>query len=177
MIKGCFRKGESIEDLLIFNIFEKTAFMKNILIAIALLISGSALGQGIEKEAVQEAIETFFIGFHAQDTLALQQSAADVVVLQTISKDSLGNTMVRSTPYDKFVQGMAGIPKTTKFEEKLKSFTIQVDGKMANAWTPYEFWLNDKFHHCGVNSFQLVKFEEEWKIVYLIDTRRKQDCD
>ncbi len=151
--------------------------MKNTLIAIAFVVCSIAQAQDAEKAAVQNAIVTFFDGFHAQDTLALQQSAADAIVLQTISKDSLGNTVVRSTPYNKFVQGMASIPKTTKFEEKLKSFTIQIDGEMANAWTPYEFWLNDEFHHCGVNSFQLVKFEDKWKIVYLIDTRRKEDCD
>ncbi len=80
-------------------------------------------------------------------------------------------------PYEKFVQGLISIPKTTTFEEKLKSFSIQIDGAMANAWTPYEFWLNGAFHHCGVNSFQLVKYGANWKIVYLIDTRRKEDCD
>lgn len=47
---------------------------------------------------------------------------------------------------------------------------------MANAWTNYEFWLNDEFHHCGVNSFQLLKEDDIWKIIYLVDIRRVEDC-
>ncbi len=47
---------------------------------------------------------------------------------------------------------------------------------MANAWTPYEFWYNGNFSHCGVNSFQLIKKDEKWKIIYLVDTRRKEGC-
>lgn len=33
-----------------------------------------------------------------------------------------------------------------------------------------------KFIHCGANSFQLARLSGEWKIVHLIDTRRK-DCN
>jgi hypothetical protein len=46
---------------------------------------------------------------------------------------------------------------------------------MANAWTSYEFYINGKLSHKGVNSFTLFKESEDlgWKIVHLIDTRRK----
>ena len=150
--------------------------MQNILLTIALAVCGTIAAQDTEKAAVQNAIESFFVSFHQQDTLALKKSAADVVTMQTISTDSLGNTEVHTMPYADFITRIANIPKTTKFQEKLTSFTIQVDGEMATAWTPYEFWIDDAFHHCGVNSFQLVKFGEVWKIVYLIDTRRTGDC-
>ena len=48
---------------------------------------------------------------------------------------------------------------------------------MAHVWAPYEFWYNGEFSHCGVNSFQLFKEEDTWKIIYLIDSRRKEDCN
>ncbi len=47
---------------------------------------------------------------------------------------------------------------------------------MANVWAPYEFYLNNDFSHCGVNYFQLFFDGIQWKIIYLIDTRRKQGC-
>jgi len=150
--------------------------MKNILVTLALVISVCVTAQNAEEVAVQNTIENFFESFHRQDTLALKESAADMITMQTISKDSLGNTVVGTMAYADFITRIASIPKTTKFQEKLKSYSIQVDGNMANAWTPYEFWIDDAFHHCGVNSFQLVKFGEDWKIVYLIDTRRTDDC-
>jgi hypothetical protein len=47
---------------------------------------------------------------------------------------------------------------------------------MANAWVGYEFWLNGNFSHCGINSFQMVNFDGDWKIIYLIDTRGRDGC-
>ena len=60
-----------------------------------------------------------------------------------------------------------------KFFEKIISFSIQVDGAMAHAWTPYEFYINEKLIHKGVNAFTLFKEDNSWKIIHLIDTRRK----
>jgi len=61
-------------------------------------------------------------------------------------------------------------------DERIVFETIRIDGPLASVWTPYNFYYEGKFSHCGVNSFQLVKINGEWKIQYLIDTRRKQGC-
>ena len=55
--------------------------------------------------------------------------------------------------------------------------SIVMKSVFIDAWTPYSFFLNDTFSHCGVNNFQLLKKEGEWKIIYLIDTRRKEGCE
>jgi hypothetical protein len=65
------------------------------------------------------------------------------------------------------------IPNEIKFLEKIVSYTIQVDGTMAVAWTPYEFYKNGILSHTGVNVFTLFKKDDSWKIIYIIDTRRK----
>jgi hypothetical protein len=56
------------------------------------------------------------------------------------------------------------------------SYDIKIDDNMAIAWTPYEFYITDKFSHCGVNVFTLIKTEQGWKIAGIIDTRRKEKC-
>ncbi len=132
--------------------------------------------QDSEQEAIKETIMTFFEGFHRQDSLMIKETVDQNIILQSIGTDSLGNNEVQAEAFSDFLKSIVGIPKTTQFQEVIQSFTIQVDGPMANAWTPYEFSLNGVFHHCGVNSFQLVKDQEQWKIIYLIDTRRKEGC-
>jgi len=47
---------------------------------------------------------------------------------------------------------------------------------MATVWAPYKFYYKGTFSHCGVDMFQLVRMKGGWKIVYLIDTRRKEPC-
>ena len=76
----------------------------------------------------------------------------------------------------KLITAVANRPSDQKWEEKILGYSVQVDGNMAHVWTPYEFWFNGDFSHCGVNSFQLFHDNGTWKIIYLIDTRRRQDC-
>jgi hypothetical protein len=62
-------------------------------------------------------------------------------------------------------------------DEQIVFETVKVDDDLAMVWTPYRFIFNGKFSHCGVNSFTLVKLNGEWKINYVIDTRRKEKCE
>lgn len=125
---------------------------------------------------VQHAIERFFEGFHEQDSLKMKSTVGKGVVLQTIVKKNDGRNEVQTESFAQFLKAIVRIPDSVAFREVIRGFDIRVDGPMAHAWTPYEFWLNDTFSHCGVNSFQLIEQKDGWKIIYLIDTRRKEDC-
>jgi hypothetical protein len=59
-------------------------------------------------------------------------------------------------------------------DERIRFEVVKVDGPLAIVWTPYEFYYNGRYSHCGVNSFQLVRLNGKWMIQYLIDTRRKK---
>ncbi len=127
--------------------------------------------------SVQQTIESFFDGFHARDSIKMKETISNHLILQTVIKDSSGNATLKSQGVKEFYKAIANIQKSTEFQEKLLSFQVQEDGTMAHAWTPYEFWIGGKFSHCGVNSFQLLKEMGGWKIIYLIDTRRKEQCE
>ncbi|WP_396589696.1 nuclear transport factor 2 family protein [Allomuricauda sp. R78024] len=129
-----------------------------------------------DKQAVKDVVETFFDGFHKQDSMIIKSTLANDVVLQTTARNKQGKTLFKTEKIKKLITSITSIPDSISFEEKLTSFSIQVDRTMANAWVGYEFWLNDKFSHCGINSFQLINFDGEWKIIYLIDTRGKAGC-
>ena len=136
----------------------------------------STTAQEAEKEVVKHTVEEFFEAFHKQDSVAMKSYVADGVLLQTTGRDKEGKTQFRSQEIEKLYQSIVSIPDSITFQEKLTSWNIQVDRTMANAWVGYEFWLNGNFSHCGINSFQLINFDGEWKIVYLIDTRGRQGC-
>ena len=56
-----------------------------------------------------------------------------------------------------------------KWDERLLDYKVEIDGNLAHVWTPYEFWFNENFSHCGANSFTLAKFDDGWKIIHLIE--------
>lgn len=150
--------------------------MKKTVIIITFLSTFTVMGQKPDKEAVKKTIETFFEGFHQQDSMAMKRVVADNVLLQTTGRNREGKTQFRSDEISQLYKSIASIPDSIDFEEKLTSWSIQIDRTMANAWVGYEFWLNGTFSHCGINSFQMINFDGQWKIVYLIDTRGRAGC-
>lgn len=143
--------------------------MRNIFITILFLASFISNAQ---KQEVQKTIETFFEAFHSRDSVKLKSICSDKLILQSISESPNGAKLSDEIAAA-FYKSIASIPNEMKFQEKLLSFSIQIDGAMAHAWTPYEFYINEKLSHKGVNSFTLFKENEIWKIIYIIDTRKK----
>ncbi len=142
-------------------------------------IMSSFLGfsQGNDQEqAVQQTVDTFFEAFHKGDTTLLRSVLHKDVIFQTIYKNKQGVDILRHDDVAKWVQAIANKPEGQKWTEKLLDYSIKIDANMANAWIPYEFYLNDEFSHCGVNSFQMINDVGRWKVIYLVDTRRRATC-
>lgn len=130
-----------------------------------------------EEEKVKRTVETFFEGFHARDSVLMKSVLAEEVIVQTIGKAKSGETKLHQEEIHKVLRGIVSIPLETEFKEVIHDYKIRIDGSMANAWTPYSFFMNGEFSHCGVNSFQLFKVNGDWRIIYLIDTRRRVGCE
>ncbi|UJH91250.1 nuclear transport factor 2 family protein [Antarcticibacterium sp. 1MA-6-2] len=156
----------------------QTTHMKNTFLFLALMLTVITHGQSQQEEAeVKKVVLDFFDAFHQQDSVALRNLVHPSIKMQSIGKGREGKTKVSTSSYGDFLKSIAGIPSTTKFEEMLHSFKVQIDGPLAQVITPYSFVVNGQLSHCGVNSFTMVKEVDEWKIVYLIDTRKREGCD
>jgi len=127
------------------------------------------------EDSVKTVINRMFTGMKTADADLLKTCFADSMVLQTISRNKEGELIVRNEDPAGFIDF---IRKETpgNADERISFELVKVDGPLAMAWTPYQFYYKGQFSHCGVNSFQLVRFNGEWKIQYLIDTRRKVGC-
>ena len=144
--------------------------MKNYII---LLLCFFGIVANAQKQDVQKSIEIFFEGFHQKDTTKIKSVCSDKMILQSISESAAKGNKLSNENAGKFYKSIATIPSSMKFQEKILSYNIQIDGTMAHVWTPYEFYINDKLSHSGVNAFTLFKEKDTWRIIYLIDTRRK----
>lgn len=151
--------------------------MKLLVALLIFLLGPTIFAQNSEEEALRKTVEVFFEGFHEQDSLKIRSVMADSVIMQSIGKNKKGETVIHNEEFGNFLSSIISIPSGTSFKEELHAFEIKVDGNMANVWTPYSFYFDGKFSHCGVNSFQLLKEDGKWKIFYLVDTRRKDGCD
>lgn len=173
-IRACFCCLPCTQFPILFNSIAMRTRILSIILLLLAIVSG--VSQELEKDAVKKVVNDFFDAFHAQDSMAMKKFMASDVVLQTTGLSKTGRTRFKTEKAAQFYRSIATIPDSIAFQERLTSWNIQVDRTMANAWVGYEFWFNGTFSHCGVNSFQLVNFDGQWKIVYLIDTRARQGC-
>ena len=128
------------------------------------------------EDSVKAAVNKLFEGMKSSDATILKSAFADSAILQTITKNKEGKIVIETEAVDNFARLVSKQPKGF-LDEQIVFDLIKIDGPLAIVWTPYKFYFNGIFSHCGVNSFQLVKLNGEWKIQYLIDTRQKNGCN
>jgi hypothetical protein len=65
-----------------------------------------------------------------------------------------------------------------KYLERMWEPTVLVSGPIATVWTPYDFYRDGEFSHCGVDAFHLVKTGEGWRIAAIMYTvvRPEERC-
>lgn len=52
-----------------------------------------------------------------------------------------------------------------------------VRGQIAVVWAPYEFWIDGKTSHCGVDVFDLVEVDGAWRVANMMWTVEPNACD
>jgi hypothetical protein len=148
------------------------------LVIFALFLLGFAtntFAQSDEESAIKKTINNLFTGMKTGDSTSTRTAFAPAAIMQTITNKE-GKTGIRTESVNDFIK-FIGTPHQEKYDERIVFTKILIDGPLASVWTDYKFYLGEKFSHCGVNSFQLVKGDKGWQIVYIIDTRRKEGCN
>ena len=148
--------------------------MKKIFFITALAFSQICFAQ-TEEEKVVARVQSLFTAMYNGDSVGVRNCFTEKAIMQTIGTDKAGKSVVQMGSLDAFSSFVGKQAKGTA-DERIKFDGIKIDGDMAMVWTPYEFYYQQKFSHCGVNSFMLFRKDGDWKINYIIDTRRKDNC-
>ena len=127
-------------------------------------------------DSVKAVVNQLFAGMKNSDALMVQSAFAESAILQSVGKNKEGEIMIEDEKVEDFAK-LIGSLKKGAADEQIVFESIKIDGPLAMVWAPYKFYFENKFSHCGVDSFQLVLLNGQWKIQYLVDTRRKQPCD
>ena len=150
--------------------------MKKLLVLIIIVtISGTAFAQQSAADGVKQAVNTMFDAMRKGDSTLLKSVFAKEMVLQSISTNKEGKAVISTDSANDFAKAI-GTPHTAVYDERITFNDIKIDGDLASVWAPYKFYLGDKFSHCGVDVFSLMKTATGWKIIYIVDTRRKDNC-
>jgi len=147
-----------------------------ILFAVALLVVSCSARAQTAQDSVRAAVNLLFTAMKNADSAQLMDAFDDNAVLQTIVVDSAGKVKAQNYPVTTFASAIGRLPKGAA-DEQVKIETLKIDGPLAAVWAPYHFYYNGTLLHCGVDSFQLIRVNGTWKILYIVDTRKKGACD
>lgn len=128
-----------------------------------------------DSAKVMTVINKLFDGMRLGNEHIILSAFDSSAVLMSIGS-SLGKTIVHSDDYRSFANA-AGTPHPQVWDERISNPVIHINGDLASVWAEYSFYLGDKLNHCGIDSFQLVKRDEGWKILVIVDTREKAGCE
>lgn len=148
------------------------------LLIVFILTTVVSAQENSEKKAIKNTIETFFEGLHKGDSTLVSSTLNSTINIQTTFTNKEGKKVLVTESKAKLLTNIANKKPEHTYLEKLLSWDIKVDGNLASVWTPYEFYFNNEFSHCGANSFQLFNNNNngKWEIIYLVDMRRRDNC-
>jgi ketosteroid isomerase-like protein len=152
-------------------------FNKQLITLFLMLMIPAAILAGAvsDNDSPSQVIESFFDGMRASDGDILKTLITDDITLHTVTQRE-GETVRAETDMSRFLESVSNAP-VGLLNEELTSLIVHIDGDLATAWMEYNFYRGDEFSHCGVNSMNLIRTAEGWKIFSVVDTRRTDNCD
>jgi hypothetical protein len=133
----------------------------------------SAQKSGVkDTQSIKGVINQFFESLEKKDsTLMLEVVMREGQVWRIYNDKLESNLDVR--PFAEDVSSLKTIPDV---REVALDFEIRIDNKIAMAWVPYEFYVEDTFSHCGIDVFTLFRVEGNWKIATAAYSVQKIGC-
>jgi hypothetical protein len=125
-----------------------------------------------DQSQVLATVQRFFDSMTARDTAAAREILVMDATYFSVREGDDGTTMRGSTNRE-YVERLA--TTADDLQERMWDPQVMIHEGIAVVWAPYDFHVNGKFSHCGVDAFSLVKLDQQWKIVGIVYTV-EQEC-
>jgi len=149
------------------------------LLLLCLLVSAPSAGASAQVASdthpAMRTVERLFDAMRARDTAALRAAFVERATLASWSERD-GQPRLGGDSLSAFLVSVANAPKELVLDERLYNPKVEVSDGLASVWVEYDLYVSDRFSHCGVDAFHLARTQDGWKIVHLIDTRRRTGC-
>jgi hypothetical protein len=126
-----------------------------------------------ERAAILAKVDAFFAAMRTQDAKALADTQFTDGTFTVQRQQADGHFELQRPPVAGVIASMA---QRSGLDEHIWDPTVLRRGPLAVVWAPYEFKLNGKTSHCGIDVFNLVQTGGEWKISGLSWTQEPTAC-
>lgn len=156
----------------------KTKFLKSVLLGFFLSASMAATSVTLADEAqdvkdVKAAVQSMWDAMVTSDGEALKALFLPEAQFYRIAKDPTKDDYSVSQASD-FAAAVSEWPNGLL--ERTWDGKINVDGRMATYWAPFDMWNKDKFSHCGVDQMTFIKTGGKWRVANVAYTDERENC-
>lgn len=146
------------------------------LAGVLFLTPGIAAAQtAADTAAIVQVTTSIFDAMRKRDTTLLRSAFAPEAQLITVFTARDGTPRISMDKPQSFVEAVSQ-PSDSVWDERTYNTEVRINGRLATVWMEYDFYLGQQFSHCGVDAFQLARYQEGWKVVTLADTRQREGC-
>ena len=139
-------------------------------LAAILLMSVPLFAAADEKDAVVATVQKLFDAMSAHDS----EAAKAVVIPEGRLYATRDGRAISASTLEQFAARLSTMKEPML--ERMWNPTVLIRGSIAQVWAEYDFHLNGKFHHCGIDSVSLVKGTDGWKIAGIVYTSETSGC-
>jgi len=115
-----------------------------------------------DETAVLAAMDRYMDAISAQDgkTMAAMQTPEGMIYRARATESGAWDVVARPSAY--WADPAHVDPRSHR--ERYWSPTVLIRGGIAVVWAPYEFWIDGKTSHCGIDVFDFLKIEGQWRV-------------
>jgi hypothetical protein len=148
------------------------------LMLLPLLFAGNVSAAEHDRDAILAVMEQAFAAVASrdpEDLRAIQLAEGTSLSFRPDPDGTPGKLQMRMDTNEDLVAN--DVDDGRKFMERWTGEpTVLLRGPIAVVWGEYEFWIDEEFSHCGVDSVSLAKVEDEWKITNWSWTVEPDNC-
>jgi hypothetical protein len=133
--------------------------------------SQSPAGAAVDRDAVLATVQKFFDTMTSKDVAEAKRVLVADGRFVSVRDD---RPEPRPSTIQAYLDGLAA--RKQDYRERMWDPAVRIHGAIATVWTRYDFWVDGKFSHCGVDAFDLVKTSEGWKISGGVYTVERTGC-
>ena len=136
--------------------------------------SGATGSTGGEEAAVLAAMDRYLTAISARDldAMASLQTPDGMTYRARAVEDGGMEVVGRSNAY--WIDPARKDGRAHR--ERYWAPTVLVRGSIAVVWAPYEYWIDGKTSHCGVDAFNFVKTGAAWRVANAMWTVEPDAC-
>ncbi len=129
-----------------------------------------------DAQEVLAVVQRLFDAMRTKDTAAMRQvfDSQAVLVGMRPGKDGAPPHVQRLTAAE--FAAFVARDQRPEWTERAFNPEVRVSGTLATVWAEYDFHFGQTFSHCGVDSVQLLKTADGWRIMSIADTFVREGC-